>query len=219
VLVDQKRRRRAAVFAVTLGLCLLPFAGTNAASIADAVNHPGTLGDQPEIDCQPDDMWVSRPLMQPASVQYNPPGFSVGDMYSIPPQWVAFRADLAWWNGSQWVAYREGAWFYQQASTTPLVLADTTSNPWFEWYTRQAASYTLGFWDLPNSNDYGNPNYYAVYYQYQWFKDQFRDAGSFTDWTHNHKDNRAQPAGTFNYDRNSTDFCKYPGPNWITNVN
>jgi hypothetical protein len=201
---------------ITLAVCLLPTQGARAQPYA-AVNHPGTLGDQPEINCQPDDMWVSRPTMQPAAVQRNPPGFAHGDPYALPAQWVAFQANLAWWNGSQWVAYRQGTWFIQQATTAPLALGLGTQ--WFEWSTRAPANYDLGFWDLPNSGDYDNPNYYAVYYHYIWFRDDYRDGGEVIDWTHNHRDNRAQPVGSANYVQNSTDFCKYPGPNWVLDVN
>lgn len=210
----KRNRGRSAVVAFALALCLL---SSNAAPSRAAVNHPGTFADQPEVNCQPDDMWVWPPLMGPASVQYNDPGFSHGDPYSLPAQWVAFRADLYWWNGSEWVFYREGAWFYQQAATTHVILG--VGNGWFEWTTSNPVNYTLGFWDLPNSGDYQNPNYYAVYYNYYWFPDKFRDGGSVGGYTHNHKDNRAQPETSFNYVQNSNQYCKYPGPNWVLNLN
>jgi len=211
-------RRLFGLVSLVIAVIVLSSSTINAAPTRAATNNPGGLVEQPEVDCDSDDMWVGVPVMEPAPVQYNDGGFTVGNAYSRPAQWVGFRASLAWWNGAQWSTYRQGTWFYQQA-TTAAANSTGYSDGWYDLTTSNPLTDGIGFWDLPNSGDYDNPNYYAVYYEYYWWADNFRDSGYSWDYTHNHKDLRGQPQGTINYTKDSTDFCKYPGPNWVSDVN
>jgi hypothetical protein len=209
--VDRRRKTRAAaVVSAALLVTMMTSTGADA-----AVNNPGRV--QPGTAyCDADDILLTFPVMEPAPVQRNHPGFVHGSEAQIPAQNAAFRANLVYWNGSQWVGYREGTWFWQRATLAGSFITGYT--PWYDLNGNPPSS-TLGFWDVPNSGDYDHPYYYAVWYEYYWWNDYYRDSGSTWSWAASHDENRGQPMGTGVIVQDPEQWCKYPGPNWLLDVN
>ena len=74
-----------------------------------ATNNPGAV-QAPAAYCGTNEILLSMPVMTPAPNQYVPPGTVLIGAENTE-QKVAFRADLAEWDGSPWVIIREGTWF------------------------------------------------------------------------------------------------------------
>jgi hypothetical protein len=181
-----------------------------------AVNNPGRIL-PPSAFCTEDDRILADvPVMVPAQVQYGSGGFAPGS--TVPPQVVAFRANLAWWNGSNWVEYLHSPWYYQVAGNMTIGFVGYTGS-WFDWNTGAVLTSAIVYHDLPNPRDFDNEYYYRVYYDYYWQNDQYRDSGSFPSWAGQHEENRSNPYGTGVISQETADFCKFPGPNWLLDIN
>jgi hypothetical protein len=155
--------------------------------------------------------------MAPASVQSGGGGFAVGGG-SVPAQTVAFRANLAWWNGVQWVEYLHSNWYHQLASDINIGFVGYTG-PWFDWNTGATLAGMIVFQNLPNPRDYKNEYYYRVYFDYWWKDDQYRGSGGYSDWAGWHEEERGNPYGTGVISQEHSEYCKYPGPNWLLDIN
>ena len=171
-----------------------------------AINHPGTAI-AGIATCTSTYVGVKFPLIQPAWVQYGSAG-----LFGTPSQKVAWRANLDQWDGTRWVWIREGLWIVGTADTSHDY--GVYGSPWTLLDGRPVPQ-TLGFDRLPLRAD-GRPVWFKVWYEYRWYQDQYRDAGSAWAWAAGHREDRG--GGTFPsplVDQSSYAWCKYPGPNYL----
>jgi hypothetical protein len=192
------------VAATGLSLAMLGLAAVPAAA---ATNHVGKVQSGWGI-CWPWGIQVTAPIMVPAPIQRSDGSFSTAP----PRQRVAFRANLAQYRNGRWVTIRNGLWFTQKAGgAADYGLVDGS------WKTPegQPLPATLGF-DRLEIGTKAAPIYYAVWYDYYWYADQYRDEGRATGWADGHQDNRGSPQGTGVIDQTAYEYCKYPGPNWLS---
>jgi hypothetical protein len=152
---------------------------------------------------------VSVPSIEPARQLYGSTS-----LFGTPSQWVAFRANLARWNGTAWVAERYGTWYVGKANTSSAYgLSQTT---WTDLSGRPIPS-AIGFDNLA-AGTWQAPTYYKVWYDFYWYADEFRPDGSASAWADGHREDRGAASGTAILDQTAYAWCKYPGPNWLLSV-
>ena len=119
---------------------------------------------------------VTSPTMTPSrEVVILPDGTIVTD----PPQWVAFRAHVAKWNGAAWGHAALGDWKAARVTHAGNNLADT----WWNLRTNQWEAGTTSFSVYVSG-------YYRVYAEYYWYGDYGYPSGyTGTVWTPYHSDN------------------------------
>lgn len=152
---------------------------------------------------------VSVPSIEPARQLYG-----ATSLFGTPSQQVAFRANLARWDGTAWVAVRYGTWFVGTANTSSAYGISQTT--WTDLSGRLIPS-AIGFEGL-TAGTWQAPIYYRVWYDFYWYQDAFRPAGQSSAWADGHREDRGTAEGTAVLDQTGYAWCKFPGPNWLLSV-
>jgi hypothetical protein len=178
--------------------------GSTTANAAAATNNPGRVIAGRAL-CQDGWIQVKSPSISPAPLQYG------SNLFGDPAQHVAWRANLDQLIGGRWVRIRDGIWFTGMANTSDVY--GVNQNSW-TMLNGQPMPYPIGFDSLPIGTKQA-PAYFKIWYEFYWYSDAYRDAGSGWAWADGHQENRGSPYGTAVLDQTSYLYCKYPGPNWL----
>ena len=145
----------------------------------------------PEAICNTGVIYA-KPVVMSASVQ----SYSSGSTSTFGgTQWVGFRAHLARWTGSRWVDVLVGNW---KAHEVALSGGDLAIDSYLDLTTGTSGSGTTAF-RIPYSG-----YYYGVYFELQWFGNQFVAGGYIPAVAAAHYDVRTNV-----YDLGAHPYCKY----------
>jgi hypothetical protein len=141
--------------------------------------------------CQQSQIFVHQPEISPSQ----PDGTS---------QMVAFRTHLAEYIPYVgWKTIRSDVW------KKGRVVAYSTGA--YSWTTLDGRSINpTSTFPILKVGTYKAPVFYRVFTEYYWYADQVHHTGSTNGWNP-HQDDR----GSY-MDQSTYEWCKYPGPNWLT---